>query len=114
MLPQRIVSFKFRPYACITNKKSLVNITWPELGKQNTQAKKVYSGLHPGSVELGLQIPIVLAGFRIPQEKVSQIPDSKSSNFPDSRIWITYTGQIYGLSMKKLKLMSSKILVQLP
>ena len=65
-------------------------------------------------MQLGLQIPIVLAGFRIPQKKVSQIPDSKRSNFPDSRIWITYTGQIYGLSMKKLKLMSSKILVQLP
>ena len=89
-----------------------MNITWPELGKQNTQAKKIYSGL--SSVQLGLQIPIVLAGFRIPQKKVSQIPDSKRSNFPDSRIWITYTGQIYGLSMKKLKLMSSKILVQLP
>ena len=144
MLPLRIVSFKFRPmhvmhvhpraYACINNKKSLVNITWPELGKQNTQAKKVYSGFHAVvpdwrcwipdfySVELGLQIPIVLAGFRIPtaefripQGKVSQILDSKNSNFPDSRIQITYTRQIFGLSMKKLKLMSStaKILVHL-
>ena len=64
MLPLRIVSFKFRPmhvihvhpraYTCITNKKSLVNITWSELGKQNTQAKKVYSGFH--AVDSGLTV----------------------------------------------------------
>ena len=41
-------------YACVTNKKSLENITWPELGKQNTQAKKVYSGFH--AVDSGLTV----------------------------------------------------------
>ena len=70
MLPLIIVSFKFRPmhvvhvhpraYACITNKKYLVNITWSDLGKPNTQAKKVYSGFH---VQCGFRINV--AGSQI-------------------------------------------------
>ena len=54
MIPQRTVSFKrglmhVHPHACvcIINERqkvnSLENITWSELGKQNIQAKKVYS-----------------------------------------------------------------------
>ena len=54
MVPQRIVSFKCRPmqvhpcaFVCMIIKRqkanSLENITWSELGKQNMQAKKVYS-----------------------------------------------------------------------
>ena len=43
-----------------------------------------YSGLKS---LVGFRIP--LAEYRIPQEKISRIPDSTSRKFPDSGIWIT-------------------------
>ena len=43
-----------------------------------------YSGLKS---LVGFRIP--LAKYRIPQEKISRIPDSTSPKFPDSGIWIT-------------------------
>ena len=87
-----------RAYACITNKKSLVkiNITWS--GLENKTHKLERSILDSMlwipdwrywipdfySVELGLQIPIVLAGFRIPTAEF-RIPKPMIPDFPGTR-----------------------------